>query len=100
MFLQICQNPSCPTVVEPFTNRLICQCYNRPADQQPLPVSSMQQNPDNKVEPALYNSAYLRVNSPDRKGVRVPQVRLSYLQGHANFVFFASTTRLFRFLFS
>ncbi|XP_052063581.1 iroquois-class homeodomain protein irx-5-like isoform X1 [Mytilus californianus] len=72
----ICQNPSCPTVVEPFTNRLICQCYNTLPDHQPVPVTSMQHNPDiSNGEPALYNSAYLRVNSPERKGVRPPQGR-------------------------
>lgn len=66
-------------MVEPFSNRLICQCYNRPVvqqDHQQVQVTSMQQTSDLKVEPALYNSAYLRVNSPERKGVRAPQVSL------------------------
>lgn len=35
----------------------------------------MQHNPDIPVEPALYNSAYLRVNSPERKTGRGPQIR-------------------------
>lgn len=44
-------------------------------DHQQVQVTSMQQTSDLKVEPALYNSAYLRVNSPERKGARAPQVR-------------------------
>ena len=66
-------------MVEPFSNRLICQCYNRPVvpqDHQQVQVTSMQQTSDLKVEPALYNSAYLRVNSPERKGARAPQVSM------------------------